>query len=116
MGLFDLFKGGNGASAPTAVADDIGQADDLIAQGHALEDAGRIDAALERYEAAVACAPGHARAHLNVGNARLAQGDALAALRAYEQALLLRNDYAPAHFNMGNTYAGLGRQSEAMGC
>ena len=48
MGLFDLFKGGNGASAPTAVADDIGQADDLIAQGHALEDAGRIDAALER--------------------------------------------------------------------
>jgi predicted O-linked N-acetylglucosamine transferase (SPINDLY family) len=111
MGLFDALRG---RLAPQAQSGDIERADALIAQGHALEDAGRIDDALRQYEAAAQMAPGHARAHLNIGNAWLAKGDAAAALQAYETALQVRSGYAPAHFNMGNALQGLGRASEAM--
>ena len=105
MGLFGLFKRSSG---------DIERADALIAEGHALEDAGDVAGALARYEASAQAAPEHARAHLNIGNALLAQGDAAAALRAYEEAARLKECYAPAHFNKGNALARLGRLSEAM--
>jgi len=114
MGLFDTFR--RAKPAPAAAQGDIDRADALIAQGHALEDAGDIAGALARYREAVDAAPLHARAHLNVGNGLLALDDAQGALDAYTQAAQLKDRYAPAHFNMGNAHARLGRQAEAMRC
>ena len=47
----------------------VGDADRLIAQGNAMEDAGDIEVALNCYRDAAAIAPTYARAHMNVGNA-----------------------------------------------
>lgn len=112
MGLFDAFR--RRQEAPAAPTDAVARADALIAEGHALEDGGRVAEALQRYEAARAVAPGHPRAHLNIGNARLALGDAAGALDAYETASGLRGDWAPAHYNKGNALAALGRTAEAL--
>ena len=45
------------------------KADQLIEQGHALEDQGHLEAALAVYENAVSVAANYARAHLNLGHA-----------------------------------------------
>nr|WP_295784196.1 tetratricopeptide repeat protein [Rhodoferax sp.] len=82
-------------------------ASDLIAQGNALEDAGQLPQALQRYEAAIALEPRFARAHLNRGNALLASGDTDAAVDAFETALAHDPDYAAGHFNLGNAHARL---------
>ena len=65
-------------------ADDIAGADALVAEGNALEDAGDLARAEALYREAVAAAPGHARAHLNLGIVLAAKGDADGAERAYE--------------------------------
>jgi predicted O-linked N-acetylglucosamine transferase (SPINDLY family) len=76
-------------------------ADALIAAGRRAEDAGRLDAACRRYRAAVALAPGHAPAHLNLGGALEAAGDAASASAVYE-ALLAREPANPyANYNLG---------------
>jgi predicted O-linked N-acetylglucosamine transferase (SPINDLY family) len=114
MGLFDAFRRDRPAHAPAA--EDVPRADALIGEGHGREDAGDLAGALARYREAAHLAPSHARAHLNIGNALLAQGDARSAIAAYAQALRLNGRYAPAHFNRGNAHARLGEQVEAMRC
>jgi protein O-GlcNAc transferase len=111
MAWSDLWKG---RRAPADTEGVVAVADALIAEGHSLEDAGQVDEALQQYRAAVAKAPAHARAHLNVGNALLAKGDAVAALVAYEHTLQLNDRYAPAHYNRGNALARLGRSLDAI--
>jgi len=82
------------ARAPAPVPpDDVVGADALIAQGNALEDAGQLAQAEALYRDAVAKAPGHARAHLNLGIARAAAGDDDGAAAAYERVLAID----PAH-------------------
>ncbi len=75
-------------------------ADQLIAQGNTREDAGEIDAALDRYLEAASVAPDHARAHLNVGNALRLLARLQEAVAAQREALRCNADYAPAHFNL----------------
>ena len=67
---------------------------ELITEGNALEDAGRIQDALERYDEAIRLTPAMARAHLNRGNALLALGDAKQAIEAYVSALAHDPAYA----------------------
>ena len=74
----------------------------LIEQGIAHKAANDLDAAEQCHLSAIALAPSLPRAHLNLGNVRLAKGDPAAAIQAYEQALALDPDYAFAHFNIGN--------------
>jgi len=81
------------AAAPAPSAGDVARADALIAEGNALEDAGDLAQAEARYRAAVEAAPGHARAHLNLGIALAARDDAEGAVAAYEKVLAI----APAH-------------------
>ncbi|MBW8760383.1 MAG: tetratricopeptide repeat protein [Burkholderiales bacterium] len=80
------------APAP-ALPDDVAGADALIAEGNALEDAGQLARAEALYRQAVAKAPGHARAHLNLGIALAAAGDEDGASAAYERVLAID----PAH-------------------
>ena len=83
------------AAAPvgTPAAGDVVRADALIAEGNALEDAGDLAQAEARYRAAVEAAPGHARAHLNLGIVLAARDDAEGAIAAYETVLAIE----PAH-------------------
>jgi protein O-GlcNAc transferase len=70
---------------PAPVPDDVAGADALIDQGNALEDAGQLPQAEAAYRQAVARAPRHARAHLNLGivlDARGVEGGAAAAFEA----------------------------------
>jgi len=86
----------------------------LIDEGNALEDEGRNEEALRRYEEAILLAPGLARAHLNRGNILLANDMIEEALGAFTTALSLDSGYAAAHYNIGNTYARMGQHEAAL--
>jgi predicted O-linked N-acetylglucosamine transferase (SPINDLY family) len=113
VGLFERFRTIKFAERnPSAVVE--ANASDLVAQGNALEDAGQLPQALQRYEEAITLAPQFARAHLNRGNALLASDEVAAAIEAFETALQHDPDYAAAHFNLGNAYVRAGRADAAM--
>ena len=89
------------------------EADQAIGRGNALEDRGEFAAALDCYREAVAAAPQHPRAHLNVGNAlRQLHLDGEAA-RAYRDALEIDPGYAHAHFNLATLLAVIGDREGA---
>ncbi|HEY8974168.1 MAG TPA: tetratricopeptide repeat protein [Burkholderiaceae bacterium] len=88
------------APAPVPVVpDDVAGADALIAQGNALEDAGQLARAEALYREAVARAPGHARAHLNLGIALAAAGDEDGAGAAYERVLAIDAAHPFGNYN-----------------
>ena len=88
-------------AAPPAPAapDDVAGADALIEQGNALEDAGELAKAEVLYRQAVAKAPGHARAHLNLGIALAAGNDQDGAVAAYERVLEIDPAHAFGNYN-----------------
>jgi protein O-GlcNAc transferase len=90
-----------GAVAAAPPANDISAADALVAEGNALEDAGQLPQAEAAYRLAVASAPGHARAHLNLGIVREAQGDQDGAIAAFEQVLALDPRHPFGNYNYG---------------
>jgi predicted O-linked N-acetylglucosamine transferase (SPINDLY family)/lipoprotein NlpI len=77
------------------------RAERLIASGLRSERSGRLDQARERFRAAVAAAPNHAKAHLNLGIALEALGDAMAAERSFERAHELEPGNVYAGYNLG---------------
>jgi len=102
-----------GAYAPAAMntgkpANDPQEAEKKLEQGVLLEKEGKLDAALECYDAAILLMPGLARAHFCRGNVFLDRGDAASALAAYAKAVELKPDSAAAHYNMGNAHLRLG--------
>jgi len=76
--------------------------------GSALQSAGRIDEAIDRYKKAIAIKPDYAPAYSNLGSALLAKGDAAGAINAYQQALSIDPDFSDAHFNLGNALMRVG--------
>jgi protein O-GlcNAc transferase len=76
----------------------------LIESGHRFEDAGDFRAALAEYQAAVAVAPSHIRAYLNLGNALQRLGRTPDAVMALNTALRIDPGSAPCHFNLGHAY------------
>jgi len=101
---------------PQAPADRQTQASALIDEGNALEDAGELDLAQQRYVDAIALAPVWPKAHLNLGNALLAKGDLNGAVDAYKQTLELDAGYAPAHYNLGNIHFQQRQLEAAVAC
>jgi len=93
--------------------DDTARADRLIAQGQAEEDRGAFTAAEGFFRQAVAAAPRHARAHLNLGNALKQQGRLQEAIDAYRAAVEAQPQDAPAHCNLGVALALAGNAAEA---
>ncbi len=108
-------------SLPTPVApatvspltDDQRQAQHLLEQGHALEDAGQPAAAETLYLQALALCPHWSRIALNLGNALAAQGRFEDAAARYEDALRLEPGYGAAHANLGQLHLTLGHYQPA---
>jgi tetratricopeptide (TPR) repeat protein len=89
-------------------------AQDLWSQGLALHQAGRLDEARQRYEAALAVDPRHFDSlHLlgviGIQTGALEQGAGLIG-----QALAINPNVAAAHGNLANAFNGLGRHAEAL--
>ncbi len=79
-----------------------------------LEEQGRLEEAMQRYEEAIRVAPKLARGHLNRGNVLLERGEVAGALDAYAKALVHDPNYAAAHFNTGNACVRAGRPEAAL--
>ncbi len=90
------------AVAPVAESrpDDVAGADELIVEGNGLEDAGRLAEAEALYRQAVARAPRHARAHLNLGIVLDARGDVDGAVAAFEKVLAIDAQHPFGNYNL----------------
>jgi predicted O-linked N-acetylglucosamine transferase (SPINDLY family) len=101
--LLHRFRPRSDSAAPTPVDvqsdDDVPAADALIVQGNALEDAGDPAQAEQCYRQAVAKAPRHVRAHLNLGIVLGDQGDMEGAAKAYESVLALDPRHPFGNYN-----------------
>jgi predicted O-linked N-acetylglucosamine transferase (SPINDLY family) len=86
----------------------------LLALGRASEDAGRLEEARTRYQAALALAPSFA-AHLNLGIVLDALGDSEAAVRAFECALAIEPGDVFANYNLGRLLHARGELERAEG-
>ena len=100
--LRKLFKRFLSDSAPADPA--IQAADRSIAEGRAAEDAGNFTEACDRYREAVALAPQHAAAHLNLGVGLEAASDTDGALKCYEAVLRIDPGNAYANYNLGKLH------------
>jgi protein O-GlcNAc transferase len=79
-------------------------ADQLIAEGNALEDGGDPQGALTKYQAAAQVAPTNPRVHLNCGNAWVALSEHDKAIESYQVALGLDPRYGSAHTNLARVF------------
>ena len=108
--LHQLFGRGAVENTTTAVShitespNSQAEAERLIAEGNALEDASQLTEAEECYRDALRLCPDFARAYLNLGNAQAAQGEAEAAAASYREALRLEPGYGAAHANLRKLY------------
>ena len=88
------------ANAVATPPGDVARADALITEGNALEDAGQAAQAEALYRDAVRAAPGHARAHLNLGIVLAARGDDAGALAAYDAVLAIDSQHPFGNYNL----------------
>ncbi len=117
MGLFNqlgkLWKSTSEGASPLDKSAREEQALQLILQGNDHEAAGNLHEAMQSYKSALEIFPSLAKAHLNLGNALLADGQFEAALTEYHNALRKNPGYTEAYFNIGNAYLGVGQPEDA---
>lgn len=87
----------------------------LFLEGVAHYEAGRAEEAAQRFEAALALAPGRVSVLINLGAARLRLGQRQAAIDALDQALAAEPQHADAWMHRGLAAGELGRHAEALG-
>jgi predicted TPR repeat methyltransferase len=75
---------------------------------------GQLEAAVKRFEQALAIQPDYADARYNLGNSLKELGQLEAAVKSYEQALAVKPDYAEAHSNLGLIHHELGQLEAAV--
>ena len=99
--LLDRFSSASAPEAvvPAVVVGDVPLADQLISEGNVREDAGDLPGAELLYRRAVAAAPGHPRAWLNLGIVLAAQADEDGAARAYDTVLAIDPQHANGNYN-----------------
>lgn len=118
MGLFDRFlkAGRDSPDASGSTAEQARQdAARLLEEGMLLEQDGKMEDALQRYDSAILLVPELARAHFNRGNILLDRGDAAQALEAFAKAVEYKPDSAAAYYNMGNAHVLAGDAKAAVG-
>ncbi|TAM54049.1 MAG: tetratricopeptide repeat protein [Paraburkholderia sp.] len=81
--------------------------------GCALRSWGKLAAAVESHEQAVALDPNHFRAHNNIGMALLDMRLPAAAAASFRKSLAINPDFAEAHSNLGNVLRELGEAEAA---
>lgn len=99
--LLDRFSSASAPEAvvPAVVVGDVPLADQLISEGNVREDAGDLPGAELLYRRAVAAAPGHPRAWLNLGIVLAARADEDGAARAYDTVLAIDPQHANGNYN-----------------
>ncbi len=80
------------------------------------EESGRLDAALEGYEAVLALAPRHAPSAINLGTLHYGRRDYARSEHYYRMATEIDPSYALAFFDLGNVLDELKRIPEAVDC
>jgi len=85
----------------------------LMQQGQVFVDEGRIEAGLERYQAAQRLQPSNPTVFNLIGVAELRRDQPLRALEAFNRALSLAPNYSDARNNRGAAYAQLGQLAQA---
>lgn len=96
-------------------AADAETAETLIAEGIRAEEAGDAARACALYRQAVALAPAHARAHLNLGIGLEAIGDDAGAKTSFESALRCDPGNSAAAYNLGRLFYTQKNYAEAVG-
>jgi protein O-GlcNAc transferase len=117
VGIFDRFRSAwrtLAGSNAFKVDNTEQEAIRLIDEGNVIEEEGRIDEAMQHYQAALRLVPNLARAHMNCGNILLQKGDPEAALAAYDNAIKHNPEYAAPHYNKGKLLHELGRSAIAL--
>jgi tetratricopeptide (TPR) repeat protein len=79
----------------------------------ALQEDGRLDAAIDHYRRAIAITSDYAPAYNNMGTALRAKGHVDEAVAAYQRAIETMPDYADAHYNLANALMEQNRGDEA---
>lgn len=82
--------------------------------GAALQEAGRVDEAISRYQLAISLDPGYTPALNNLGTALRAAGRVAEAIDVYRRALAHQPDTPGLHYNLGNALMAQGRAGEAI--
>jgi Tfp pilus assembly protein PilF len=82
--------------------------------GASLQEAGRLDAAVARYERAIAIQPDYAPAYNNLGLALAAQGRLEEAASRFQSAVSAAPSQASAYRHLGSVQATLGRTADAL--
>ncbi len=90
-------------------------ADAWVELGNIEHQMGRLDAAQQAYERAIAAQSWLAGAHYNLGNVYLAKGEAARAVKSYARALELNPNFAMAHNNWAQATEALGAEGDALG-
>ena len=83
--------------------------------GHAYQDLGRLEEAVEEYKRAIAINQDDYKAHYNLGTVYDQQGRLDLSLQSYQRSILANPAYANAHFNIGIIYQKLGQLDKAIG-
>jgi tetratricopeptide (TPR) repeat protein len=73
-------------------------------KGVRLNNEGKTDPAIKKFEEALAIAPGFYQARNNLGSLMLAKGDFAGAQAQFEEVIKLQQADAAAYFNLGNVY------------
>ena len=87
----------------------------FINRAMALEDAGRLDEAIDDYTSAIKLKAGHATSYNNRGNILNALGRYDEAVEDFNYAIRYRPDHSYAYNNRGLSYMGLNRPGRAIG-
>ena len=82
--------------------------------GHAYQQLGRLDEAVEQYKRAVAIYPDDYKAHYNLGVVYDQQGLADKAIQSYQRSIRINPAYPNAHYNLGIIYQNLGEIDKAI--
>jgi tetratricopeptide (TPR) repeat protein len=86
----------------------------LNKRGVALVSLHRRDEARRAFEQALAAAPRHAPALVNIGNLHLESGELDLAVDRYRAAIIADDRYAPAHHNLAVAYKRMGRTADSV--
>ncbi|MFB2974436.1 tetratricopeptide repeat protein [Aerosakkonema sp. BLCC-F183] len=107
------FENNHNTSAAEKPSEQLKQAETLYNEGVTLQQQGKLEEAIAKYQEAIRLNPSLAFAHLNLGAALAGLGKQPEAISAYREAILLQPNLAEAYYNLGNALAQQGELPDA---